>query len=273
HDGPGIRTTVFFKGCPLKCWWCHNPESKAHQPVLVQRKERCIGCLSCADVCRSPENCIQCGACTVVCGTGVREIIGKRMTIRETMQRIEKDRVFFEKSGGGVTFSGGEPLTQPEFLCELLKESQSRGIHTAVDTSGYAPWAVIERVAKNTDLFLYDLKHMDSVLHKEITGVSNELIVDNLKKLAAIHQNIIARIPIIRGVNDDLHNIMQTGAFLNSINIKEVCILPYHNIGVDKYALIGEKYDLPEALVPTEEEMQAIVRVLASLGLSVRIGG
>ena len=200
HDGPGIRTTVFLKGCPLSCWWCHNPESQKYGVQLVLWKERCIGCGGCNSVCPEgaisgggfppvidSEKCSGCGLCAEECPAVALEMVGKTVSSDYVMKEIEKDLIFYDQSGGGVTFSGGEPLMQPEFLAELLEKCKARDIHTAVDTCGYANWEVLS-IAGLTDLFLYDIKHMDDLVHTRTVGVSNRIILENLAKLARVHK-------------------------------------------------------------------------------------
>ena len=286
HDGPGIRTTVFLKGCPLSCWWCHNPESKQAQPAVIYDIDKCMNCGLCAKACLhgaigfesdtpviDSSRCILCGRCSRRCPAEALELVGKKMTVAEVLAEIEKDRVFYDESGGGVTFSGGEPLLQAEFLTALLHSCRARGIHTAVDTSGHAAWQDIAKVSEATNVFLYDIKHMDSSKHESFTGVPNELIVDNLKRLSLIHQDIRLRVPIIPGLNDDLERLLMTGRLAVDLGILQVHILPYHGIGAGKYTRVGEAYRLPELVPPSPERMEQIAVELRSLGLRVKIGG
>jgi len=286
HDGPGIRTTVFLKGCPLDCWWCHNPESKKQGLEIIYWPQKCLGCGSCINVCpqkaiymeggsleKNKELCLRCGKCSKFCPTEAMELVGKQMTIDQVMKEIEKDKIFYDESKGGVTFSGGEPLTQPEFLYGLLQRCKGQGIHTAVDTSGLASWEVLSKIIKGTDLFLYDIKHLDDEAHKKYTGVSNQLILGNLKKLAYEGAHINIRMPIIPGINDDDENIVNTALFITSLNINLVNILPYHHTGADKYGRLGELYRLSDVQSPSDERMLQIQKRMKEFGLNVRIGG
>ena len=286
HDGPGIRTTVFLKGCPLNCWWCQNPESQLSGQEMLFWGVRCIGCGACSTICPSnaiqikngipvteKEKCILCGKCTEKCPALAREMIGKKLTTEEVTKEIEKDLVFYEESGGGVTFSGGEPLGQSEFLDSLLICCQKKKIHTAVDTSGYISWEILNKIHSKVDLFLYDLKIMDSGRHKKHTGVFNELILENLKKLSLVHRNIFIRFPVIPGINDDSKNIKEMGVFLSSLNIAQVNLLPYHYMGIDKYRRLGRTYHLAATQPPSEERLSEISGILRKFNLNVRLRG
>ena len=286
HDGPGIRTTVFLKGCPLNCWWCQNPESQLSGQEMIFWGDRCISCGACSTICPSgaiqikngipiteKEKCVLCGKCIEKCPALAREMIGKKLTAEEIIKEVEKDLVFYEESGGGVTFSGGEPLGQSEFLESLLICCQKKKIHTAVDTSGYISWEILSKISSKVDLFLYDLKIMDSERHKKYTGVSNELILENLKKLSSIHNNIFVRFPVIPGINDDYQNIKETGAFLSSLKIVQVNLLPYHHIGVDKYRRLGRTYKLVTTQPPSEEKLSEVSAILRKFNLNVKLRG
>ena len=287
HDGPGIRTTVFFKGCPLSCWWCHNPESHAPEPELVFWESRCIRCGACLEVCEQGaiswdgdvmstdgENCTLCGNCVAVCYAEARQIAGREMTVAQVMAEIEQDIPFYDESGGGVTFSGGEPLFQLGFLLALLRACKEKAIHTAVDTCGFVPWETLDDIREHIDLFLYDLKLMDDAKHRKFTGVSNELILDNLQMLSTQGHNIVLRVPIIPGINDDDENIRETGTFAAALpHLNGVDILPYHYAAVEKYKRLSQVYSLPETRPPSEERMAEIAQVLRGFGLHVKIGG
>ena len=240
HDGPGIRTTVFFKGCPLNCWWCHNPESQALGLEMMYQARRCIRCGACEAACSygaisrngdfvstDREKCTLCGACVESCYAEAREIVGKEMTVAQVMTEIERDVTFYDESGGGVTFSGGEPLLQRDFLCSLLMACKDRDIHTTLDTCGFVAWETLDRARRFVDLFLYDIKLMDDAKHREFTGVPNDQILNNLRMLSEQGHNVVLRLPIIPGVNDDEKNVRQTGEFATTLpGLNQVDILP-----------------------------------------------
>jgi pyruvate formate lyase activating enzyme len=287
HDGPGIRTTVFFKGCPLNCWWCHNPESKSPLPELAFRPNRCIHCGICAEKCPSQaismledevatdhELCQLCFDCTEACPADAREIVGRSMTIAEVMAEIKRDIPFYDESGGGVTFSGGEPLMQPAFLTELLDACGRLDLHRTVDTTGYAPKQIVLDVAKRADLILYDLKHMDPVMHLQYTGVGNEVILENLKALSCRDVPLRIRFPLIPGINDDRTNLERTAAFLQRLHrVCNIDILPYHDVATSKYQRFGYTYRLGQVPIPTADHLQDVAATLSSYGLCVTIGG
>jgi pyruvate formate lyase activating enzyme len=287
HDGPGIRTTVFFKGCPLNCWWCHNPEGQAEEPELMLRPDRCIGCGACVDVCENEaivtegdvlvtrrERCTACGACVDVCYADARVIVGKRMTVDQVMAEIERDVPFYDQSGGGVTISGGEPLAQPEFLDEILRACKQRGLHTALDTCGFSPWADLDWLRRDVDLFLYDLKLMDAERHRKCAGVSNEQILENLQRLSGREHRIVLRVPVIPGVNDDEENLRQMGAFAAELpSLERVDLLPYHRIGRDKYRGLGKACTMSDTLPPSDGRMVEVAQTFRTFDLRVTIGG
>ncbi len=280
HDGPGIRTTVFLKGCPLNCAWCHNPESQYSLPEIMVRSERCRGCGACLAACnqgkvlikegkRQPQRCAACGNCIALCTQGALELVGRPVTTEEVMQEIMKDELFYDQSGGGVSFSGGEPLLQPAFLESLLLASRQQGLHTVVDTCGYAPWEVLARVASLVDLFLYDVKLIDAARHIEYTGQPNQLILENLQRLTRIHGEIEVRVPIIPGVNNDQASLAKLADFLRPLPILGVKLLPYHTFGVAKYAHLGQSYRLPEQLDSAAEAVQFGADYLREAGIAL----
>jgi pyruvate formate lyase activating enzyme len=260
-DGPGIRTTVFFKGCNLRCAWCHNPESQSAKPQMMFYKNKCTGCGKCREKCpNSMEKCDLCGRCSLFCPHDAREICGKEYTVDEVLKEILKDKTFYDNSGGGVTFSGGECMLQIDFLAELLKRCKENGIHTAVDTAGHVAFECFERILPYTDLFLYDIKCYDSEKHKKYTGVSNELLFSNLKKLLQTDKTIWVRIPVIPTVNDTEEEMLTIKTFLSSCGIPEkVELLPYHAMGEHKYAAIGKEAQIFS--VPSEEKMMRLKKI------------
>jgi pyruvate formate lyase activating enzyme len=286
NDGPGIRTTVFFKGCPLRCSWCHNPEGQSFAPEVMIRALRCLaGCSECVAAC--PEDaitktagvpvldrrkCNACGKCTEACPTEAVEMVGRRLNSAQLLREIERDRIFQEQSGGGVTFSGGEPLSQPDFLSEILGYCQKKEIHTAVDTCGFAAAEVLERISPKTDLFLYDLKVIDEKRHRAFTGESNRLILENLRRLAAMGKKIIIRLPVVPGVNDDEENIRDMARFLGSLGaVSEISLLPYHKLGRDKYRGLAKKAE-DEYTPPSTECLERIRKDLEQNGFRVSMG-
>lgn len=286
HDGPGIRTTVFFKGCPLHCWWCHNPEGQNPKPELIYRRSRCTACCECIKNCPQQaitlqanhtslnrRRCVMCGACSQVCPSEALSIAGRQATVEEVIKDIEKDRIFYEESEGGVTFSGGEPLMQPSFLNALLTECKDRNIRTTVDTCGYAPAQTIDQIRGKVDLFLYDIKTMDAKKHAKYTGASNAKILRNLAKLSK-HNSIVISLPIISGINDDDKNITETAKFTSSLpNIRQVNLLPYHRAGIDKYKSLGKPYKLGRLQPPSDQKIKAIKEKMETFGIRVGIGG
>jgi len=269
-DGPGIRTTVFLKGCPLSCSWCHNPESQSLEPQLLFNPEKCIGCGKCREVCQHGgcvieteagprldyELCDGCGACVEVCYSGARQLSGRRVTVGEVLAELERDEPFYRNSGGGITLSGGEPCAQPEFARALLAECRSRGWHTCVDTCGYAPWDVLESLLEFTDLVLYDLKHLDGEKHVSFTGVDNRLILENLDRTVDTGTDVIVRVPLIPGVNDSLEDVDAILEYVCSRKVLGLTFLPYHRLGTAKYYHLGWEYRLAELESPKEEYLE-----------------
>ena len=240
-DGPGIRTTVFFQGCNLNCKWCHNPESKSSDTQMMFYKDKCTGCGKCADICPNKlEKCDFCGKCTMLCPSDARQICGKEITSDALIKELVKDKMFYETSDGGVTFSGGECMLQIDFLEEILKKCKENGLHTAVDTAGNVPYEYFERILPYTDLFLYDVKCIDEALHKEGTGVSNKRILENLKRLSdEACTEIIIRVPVIKSYNGSKTEMGRIADFTGKLRIKSVELLPYHKMGEHKYGALG----------------------------------
>jgi pyruvate formate lyase activating enzyme len=300
HDGPGIRLTLFMKGCPLRCPWCHSPESQAFQTELNWMEIKCVGiekCGNCLNVCPNGaitpgkkkkavtgdeemtlvtvdrSKCDNCGKCAEACTSKALYMCGTDYTIDEIMERVRRDIPFFKKSGGGVTVSGGECLCQPEFLLEILKACKAEGIHTAVDTTGFAKWETIEPILPYTDLFLLDIKGVDPELHKRIVGVPNELILENARKIAKAGGKFQIRIPTIPLYNDSVKAYDDMGKFIKELGdaVEVVQLLPYHSLGTVKWERLQRNAPILEATPPSDELMQARKKQLEDMGLNVII--
>ena len=294
QDGPGIRTTVFLKGCPLKCAWCHNPENISAQAQVIVFKERCVRCGACRKVCPQQNRtgasvnseglaggdpgevsrCLACGACVQACPTGARTLVGHRMRVPEVLEEIMADRIFYDDSQGGVTFSGGEPLAQVEFLRAALVECRRRGVHTVVDTCGFAALESLLSLAPLVDLFLYDVKFVNEARHLEFCGASNRVILENLRALADTRARIWIRVPIIPGVNDSAGEVGAVAEFIASLPaVQQVNLLPYHRIGMHKFQRLGQEYRLPELAPPSAEQMGTVAARFHAAGLKTQVGG
>jgi len=289
HDGPGIRTNVFLKGCFLRCIWCQNPESQSLKPELLYFREKCTGCGKCVAVC--PANAIQIieaksytyrnkcsgsGQCTQVCPNEARSLIGKEMAVQEVFQKVKGDEIFYKRSNGGVTLTGGEPLFQPDFSRNILSLCRQSGIHTIIETCGYADWEPFKDVLQYTDLVLYDLKHMDSEKHREYTGVPNTLILDNVRKIYhELKIPIWVRVPIIPGYNDSAQNIHAVSDFVATELGRSVPVhfLAYHQLGESKYERLGKEGKNISIIPPADEHMLEVQKIAASYGLETYIGG
>ena len=293
HDGPGIRTTVFVKGCPLHCAWCHNPEAMSFGFELGLQPERCINCRECVAVCEhgvhrftddehilNRQWCQGCGECVDVCYAQALEGIGRSVTVDQALAEVERDRPFYATSGGGVTISGGEPLRQADFARELLQRCRAQGIHTALDTSGFAPYDLLRSVAEHADLVLYDVKHMDSATHRVLTGVPNEVILRNLEQLYLSDWpgSIWVRYPFIPTQNDQPENIEAMGRFLGDLTARgtrgpiRVDVLPYHPLGTSKYRKLGKEYPLSALRTPERAVTEAATATLRGYGPDAKSG-
>lgn len=292
HDGPGIRTTVFVKGCPLRCLWCANPESNLSRPELMTYAGKCTGCGRCVPACprgavsvqksggtfvamTDRALCVNCGVCTAACGSGARELTGRMATVQEALDKVLKDKIFYDASGGGMTIGGGEPLVYPDFSANLFAACKLAGVSTAIETSSFASRAAVDQVFAHVDLGLLDIKHMDPVEHKRLTGVSNEQILDNIRHVCRdLRVPVIVRIPTIPGCNDSDQNIEATARFVSEELGTDtvVHLLPYHKLGISKSESLGRK-EFFQAEPPSDEHMRHLLAIIESYGLTGQIGG
>ena len=288
NDGPGIRMTIFFKGCNLSCQWCHNPESLSPKVQKMYNASKCIGATKCLDNCPNDalvltkegvvtdfDACNLCGKCAEVCPTKAFEMLGSNIPISVLMKKIDNEAIFFDQSDGGVTFSGGEPLMHSEYLLKALKECGKRMYHRVVDTTAFANQDVLLEVAENCEMFLIDLKTMDSEKHKLFTGVHNEKILSNIIELSKTNCDIIFRMPLIKGVNSDELNIIKTAEFINSLegNRTQINLLPYHKVAENKMIKLGMPNDFIEFEEPNEERINSIISIFNDYGIKAKIGG
>jgi pyruvate formate lyase activating enzyme len=287
HDGPGIRSTVFMKGCPLSCRWCSNPESQATQDEVIHRNSLCERCGRCKEACETDsiflmddgihinrESCTNCDKCVEACCTGTLNMVGSMMSVEEIVEVLKKDSLFYRNSEGGITVGGGEPLMQAEFVSELLEACQRQGWHTVLDTCGYAGPDKLKMVLEYVDLVYYDLKHMDPEKHKEVTGVSNDLILKNVKLISDLEIPFVIRVPVIPGINDDEDNIRKTAEFVSTLKgVQQVNLLPYHLGGLGKHNNLDRDYPMGDVPALIDEDLLGAKKIIESKGLKAVIGG
>lgn len=282
HDGPGIRTTIFLKGCPLRCKWCSNPESINPIPEIFLRDERCDQCGKCLEVCIPQaislgENSIEidrtkcdlCLKCEEICPTRVINCTGKKVSVNEVVLEAMQDEIFYNNSGGGITISGGEPLFQPKFTLKLLKQFKERAIHTTIDTTGFASWEDFNQVLNYTDLVLFDIKHLNSQIHLKFTGVKNELILRNLENVLKKNVKIWIRVPVIPDFNDSSEYMEELAMFLKDKSVDKVSLLPYHEWGKHKYKFLGRVYPMQNVQFIDEKLIQDFKQTIESYDLKV----
>ena len=287
HDGPGIRTVVFFQGCPLRCRWCQNPETISLEPKMLYNPALCIGCGACISACPSgslseeggafrydPLKCLRCGSCQAQCFTRSRKLSSAVMTLDQVYDQVMKDQVVYRKSGGGITVSGGEPLLHIDFNTALLARVKASGVTTAVETAGYVPWEYFERIAGYVDTFLFDLKMHDVNAHRRWTGVDNGRIKENLRRLCRTHDNVVVRIPLIPTVNDTEEEFTAMMRFVKGlIHINSVHILPFHSLGAGKYSMLGEAYEMAELPEENQSGIERCMAIAEAMRIKVNLGG
>ncbi len=285
HDGPGIRSTVFLKGCPLTCVWCSNPESQKQVPQLLYLKHLCSRCHKCVDICPNkairvlPEGdlevdrdlCVGCGFCVDICPAEARQVSGKLMSVEEVIDIVKRDALFYKNSDGGVTFSGGEATAQPEFLLALLRECKKLGFHTTLDTCGFVKWDILEPVLEYVDLVLFDVKQTNPKKHQQYTGVSNKLIFENAKRILSQNIPVILRAVLIPGCNDSDEDIRALAEFALELGGPEINLMLYHKLGIKKYESLGMKYKLENAEPFADEKIEHIKEQILSYGLNVKV--
>ncbi|HTS69973.1 MAG TPA: glycyl-radical enzyme activating protein [Terriglobia bacterium] len=286
HDGPGIRTTVFLKGCPLRCPWCSNPESQCALPQLLYSQSRCLKCGRCAASC--PERaltlredgveidggrCVPCEECSRQCPSGAMRLVGRLATAAEVLAEVARDQVFYQHSRGGMTLSGGEPLAQPDFALALLEGARDLGVHSAVETAGLVEADTLERVLRRADLVLFDVKHMDAAVYNSALGDGHATILDNARRASRLGVEMIVRVPVIPGFNDQPHQVAAIAAFARSLSVPELHLLPYHGYGAVKYATLGRRYEMAATLPPALEQLDSLRREVARLGMVARVIG
>lgn len=284
HDGAGIRTLIFLKGCPLRCIWCCNPESQSYEKEVMFVQKNCFACGTCAAVCPRQgidletfqidrKACDACGTCAKTCYANAKKVVGKWQSVYEIMEKIEQDRIFYHNSGGGVTIGGGEPTAQPQFTAELLNACKKSNLHTAMETCGHGPWEKIKSIFPYLDQVFFDLKHMDEKRHRALTGVGNKLILENAKNVAELGCDITFRIPLVPGCNDDQENIRKTGEFVRKLagdsGRIRLELLPYHGLGSDKYVWLDQSYQLSELQSSGKEQKQDYNELLRIMGCQV----
>ncbi len=283
NDGPGIRTVVFFKGCPLHCQWCANPESQLVIPQIFHDEKKCTHCHHCQSVCSqqaitfdfnqikiNPSNCIQCKKCIKECPNSALELQGEKKNIEEILKLVLQDEVFYEESGGGITLSGGEILMQADFASELLKEAKKKGLHTCIETTGFSSLEDFKKVIKYVDYAFFDCKHWNEKKHKQATGVSNQRILNNLKYVAHLDKELMVRIPVIPDFNDSLEDAKEFAKLFNALGVKQCQLLPFHQFGENKYALLKKDYAYKNVNALHQEDLEVYREIFIEKGIQAK---